>query len=93
MQSGSQSRPNRMTTNRSSSDMMAWSTCQPVTRWGSTTEPIVVDDGGCVDNNDLLAVMVCLGCCEKEAMGRLKRLDDGRPASQDRASGRGKAQP
>ena len=42
MQSGSQSRPKRMTTRRSSSDMMAWSTCQPVTRWGRTTEPIVV---------------------------------------------------
>lgn len=41
MQSGSQSRPKRMTTKRSSSDMMAWSTCQPVTRCGSTTEPIL----------------------------------------------------
>jgi len=41
MQSGSQSRPKRMTTSRSSSDMMAWSTCQPLTRWGRTTEPML----------------------------------------------------
>lgn len=36
-----QSRPKRMTTRRSSSDMMAWSTCQPVTKWGRTTEPML----------------------------------------------------
>ncbi|KAG5288535.1 hypothetical protein I7I50_01838 [Histoplasma capsulatum G186AR] len=40
MQSGSQSRPKRITTRRSSSERIAWSTCQPVVRWGRTTEPI-----------------------------------------------------
>lgn len=30
-------------TSLSSSDMIAWSTCHPVTRWGSTTEPILFD--------------------------------------------------
>src|SRR5690242_4027591 len=41
MQSGSLSRPNRISTRRSSSLRIAWSTCQPVRRWGSTTEPMV----------------------------------------------------
>ncbi|QSS56253.1 hypothetical protein I7I53_04416 [Histoplasma capsulatum var. duboisii H88] len=41
MQSGSQSRPKRITTRRSSSERIAWSTCQPVVRWGRTTEPMV----------------------------------------------------
>ena len=40
MQSGSQSRPKRMITSLSSSLIMAWSTCQPEIRCGSTTEPM-----------------------------------------------------
>uniref|UniRef100_A0A667IEZ8 Glyoxylate reductase/hydroxypyruvate reductase n=1 Tax=Lynx canadensis TaxID=61383 RepID=A0A667IEZ8_LYNCA len=35
MQVGSQSCPNRMTTTRSSSERMAWSTCQPLCKCGS----------------------------------------------------------
>jgi hypothetical protein len=63
MQSGSQSRPKRITTRRSSSDMMAWSTCQPVTRWGITTEPmVVVVFGGLVgDDVGLRGYWVCRG--------------------------------
>ena len=33
--------PKRITTRRSSSDMIAWSTCQPETRWGRMTEPMM----------------------------------------------------
>lgn len=43
-QSGSGSRPNRITTRRSSSERIAWSTCQAVCKWGRTIEPIMTAD-------------------------------------------------